>query len=301
MSGLAGFGTALMALGIWLPHPAAFGRRYRWFMICSVWLEPRPCRRCGRVSRSRWSGRSDRRLAGRTARHHAGRACRSQRLQATRPHSLAGVSDRAVLPGAPITFRSGGKIADRIDWLPSAAFSAGLPELSNPHARSRGPTSAAGAPPSGAALPDLQTGRCCSVALCLQTASGLVAREVIWPVLAFPGTILGSWIGARLYHALSDRKLPRHCAEHAVPVRQPSWSGIVCISSSAHGRHANLPYTPVHCVDKAASCRAAMSIAHPLGISKPRYRARRMGLLLGFVSMAIFDGTLPATRITAVS
>ena len=44
------------------------------------------------------------------------------------------------------------------------------------------------------------------VALCLQTASGLVAREVIWlAVLAFPGTVLGSWIGARLYHALSDR------------------------------------------------------------------------------------------------
>src|SRR6185312_4032664 len=44
------------------------------------------------------------------------------------------------------------------------------------------------------------------VALCLQTASGLVAREVIWlAALAFPATILGSWIGARLYHALSDR------------------------------------------------------------------------------------------------
>jgi hypothetical protein len=44
------------------------------------------------------------------------------------------------------------------------------------------------------------------VALCLQAASGLVAREVIWlAVLAFPATVLGSWIGARLYHALSDR------------------------------------------------------------------------------------------------
>ena len=44
------------------------------------------------------------------------------------------------------------------------------------------------------------------VALCLQAASGLVAREVIWlAVLAFPATVLGSWIGARLYHALNDR------------------------------------------------------------------------------------------------
>jgi hypothetical protein len=43
-------------------------------------------------------------------------------------------------------------------------------------------------------------------ALCLQAASGLVAREVIWlAMLAFPATVLGSWIGARLYHALNDR------------------------------------------------------------------------------------------------
>jgi uncharacterized membrane protein YfcA len=42
-------------------------------------------------------------------------------------------------------------------------------------------------------------------ALCLQ-ASGLVEREVIWfAALAFPATLAGSWIGARLYHALSDR------------------------------------------------------------------------------------------------
>src|ERR1700759_3551802 len=44
------------------------------------------------------------------------------------------------------------------------------------------------------------------VALVLQTASGLVGREVLWfAVLAFPATVFGSWIGARLYHALSDR------------------------------------------------------------------------------------------------
>jgi uncharacterized protein len=43
-------------------------------------------------------------------------------------------------------------------------------------------------------------------ALCAQAASGLVARDVMWlTVLAFPATILGSRLGARLYHALSDR------------------------------------------------------------------------------------------------
>lgn len=42
-------------------------------------------------------------------------------------------------------------------------------------------------------------------ALCVQAASGLVERQVIWlTAIAFPGTIAGSWLGARLYHALSD-------------------------------------------------------------------------------------------------
>jgi uncharacterized membrane protein YfcA len=45
-----------------------------------------------------------------------------------------------------------------------------------------------------------------SAALCLQAASGLLAREAVWlAALAFPATLAGSWIGARLYHVLSDR------------------------------------------------------------------------------------------------
>jgi len=43
-------------------------------------------------------------------------------------------------------------------------------------------------------------------ALCLQAASGLIAGHVMWlALLAFPGTILGAWQGARCYHAMSDR------------------------------------------------------------------------------------------------
>ena len=42
-------------------------------------------------------------------------------------------------------------------------------------------------------------------ALCLQAASGLIAGHVMWlALLAFPGTILGAWLGARCYHAMSD-------------------------------------------------------------------------------------------------
>jgi uncharacterized protein len=43
-------------------------------------------------------------------------------------------------------------------------------------------------------------------AFCLQVATGLVHQEVLWlALLAFPGTMIGAWLGARAYHALSDQ------------------------------------------------------------------------------------------------
>jgi uncharacterized membrane protein YfcA len=45
-----------------------------------------------------------------------------------------------------------------------------------------------------------------TAALCLQAASGNVERQVIWlAVLAFPATVFGTWLGARLYRTLSDQ------------------------------------------------------------------------------------------------
>jgi uncharacterized protein len=42
--------------------------------------------------------------------------------------------------------------------------------------------------------------------LCLQAGTGFVTREVLWLALvALPGTLFGAWLGARTYHALSDR------------------------------------------------------------------------------------------------
>jgi uncharacterized protein len=44
------------------------------------------------------------------------------------------------------------------------------------------------------------------VALCLQTAGGRVGGQVLWfAALALPGTVIGTWLGSRLYHALDDR------------------------------------------------------------------------------------------------
>ena len=43
-------------------------------------------------------------------------------------------------------------------------------------------------------------------ALCLQIGTGLVKTDVIWlGLVAFPGTVAGAWLGTRVYHALSDR------------------------------------------------------------------------------------------------
>jgi uncharacterized protein len=42
-------------------------------------------------------------------------------------------------------------------------------------------------------------------ALCLQAATGLIDHQALWfALIAFPGTLLGSWLGAKLYHTLSD-------------------------------------------------------------------------------------------------
>jgi hypothetical protein len=45
-----------------------------------------------------------------------------------------------------------------------------------------------------------------TVALCLQASTGFVTREVVWlAVLALPSTLFGAWIGARTYRVLSDK------------------------------------------------------------------------------------------------
>src|SRR5712671_4617649 len=43
-------------------------------------------------------------------------------------------------------------------------------------------------------------------AFCLQAGMGLIKLDVIWlALLAFPGTITGAWLGTKTYRALSDR------------------------------------------------------------------------------------------------
>jgi uncharacterized membrane protein YfcA len=45
-----------------------------------------------------------------------------------------------------------------------------------------------------------------TAAFCLQAGTGFITWEVAWlALLALPATLIGAWIGARTYHALSDQ------------------------------------------------------------------------------------------------
>src|ERR1700720_1557611 len=45
-----------------------------------------------------------------------------------------------------------------------------------------------------------------SASLCVQAGTGFITREVAWfALLALPGTIFGAWLGARTYRVLSDK------------------------------------------------------------------------------------------------
>ena len=70
-----------------------------------------------------------------------------------------------------------------------------------------------------------------AAALVLQTASGFVATQVIWlALIAFPGTLIGAWLGARVYHALNDK----HFSDVVLGLLFLSGVGLVWNSVGAH-------------------------------------------------------------------
>jgi uncharacterized membrane protein YfcA len=70
-----------------------------------------------------------------------------------------------------------------------------------------------------------------ATSLALQTASGLVEARVIWlAAIAFPGTLIGAWLGTRVYHALSDR----HFSDVVLGLLFLSGIGLVWSSLSPH-------------------------------------------------------------------
>jgi hypothetical protein len=203
VSGLAGFGTALMALGIWLyvlPPSTAVPL----VLICSVVAQTA-------TLPSMWKSFDLTLVWPFLIGGLLGVPIGTMLVAHADPNVfkltvgiLLLVFPTALYFSAPMAFEFGGRIADGIVGFIGGILG-GLAGLSGPppilwaSIRGWGKDERRGV---------FQTFNwtVLFVALCLQTASGLVAREVIWlAALAFPGTVLGSWIGARLYHALSDR------------------------------------------------------------------------------------------------
>lgn len=203
VSGLAGFGTALMALGLWLyvlPPAAAVSL----VLICSV--------------------------VGQTATLPS--MWRSFDLSLVWPFVIGGllgvpigtlliahadpkvfkltigifllVFPVALYFSGPMTFTIGGRFADAAIGF-AGGILGGLAGLSGPlpilwaSVRGWGKDERRG-------IFQTFNWTVLFVALCLQTAAGRVGSDVLWSAaLALPGTIIGAWLGARLYRALDDR------------------------------------------------------------------------------------------------
>ena len=203
VSGLAGFGTALMALGIWLyvlPPAVAVPL----VLVCSVIAQ-------SATLPSMWKSFDLTLVWPFLIGGLLGVPLGTMLVAHADPNVfkltvgiLLLVFPAALYFSAPMAFEFGGKIADGIVGFIGGIFG-GLAGLSGPppilwaSIRGWGKDERRGV---------FQTFNwtVLFVALCLQAASGMVGREVIWlAVLAFPATVIGTWLGARLYHALSDR------------------------------------------------------------------------------------------------
>lgn len=203
VSGLAGFGTALMALGLWLhvlPPTAAVSL----VLICSV--------------------------VGQTATLPS--MWRSFDLSLVWPFVIGGLlgvpigtmliahADPRIFKltigvfllafplalyfSAPMALTTGGRFADAVVGF-AGGILGGLAGLSGPlpilwaSVRGWGKDERRG-------IFQTFNWTVLFVALCLQIAGGRVGSDVLWfAALALPGTVIGAWLGARLYHALNDR------------------------------------------------------------------------------------------------
>ena len=204
VSGLTGFGTALMALGIWLyVMPAAIAVPL--VLICSVsaQLSTLPAMWKLLDFRLAWPF-----VVGGLIGMPIGTL-----LVARADPQIFKLSVGVMLlvfPVAlffiqkPMAFRFGGRLADAVVGF-AGGILGGLAGLSGPlpilWASVRGWSK-----DQRRGVFQIFNGIVLGAALCLQIASGFVAKEVFWLApLALPGTFLGAWLGARTYRALSDR------------------------------------------------------------------------------------------------
>jgi uncharacterized membrane protein YfcA len=204
VSGLAGFGTALMALGIWLyvlPPSLAVPL----VLICSVIAQTS-------TLPSMWKSFDFTLVWPFLIGGLAGVPLGTMMVADADPQVFklsVGVL-LLVFPTAlylnrkPLAFKFGGRIADGAIGF-AGGILGGLAGLSGPlpilWANVRGWNKH-----QRRGIFQIFNWTVLATALMLQAASGLVDVQVIWlALIAFPGTLIGAWLGARLYHALSDR------------------------------------------------------------------------------------------------
>jgi uncharacterized membrane protein YfcA len=204
VSGLAGFGTALMALGIWLyvlPPSLAVPL----VLICSV---------SSQISTlpTMWKVLDFKLAAPFVIGGLAGMPIGALLVAQAEPQIFklsVGVM-LLVFPAAlffvrkPMAFAFGGRPADAAVGF-AGGILGGLAGLSGPlptlWASVRGWTK-----DQRRGVFQIFNGSVLGAALLLQIISGFVKWEVFWlALLALPGTLIGAWIGARTYQALSDR------------------------------------------------------------------------------------------------
>ncbi len=203
VSGLAGFGTALMALGIWL-HVMPPSVAVPLVLICSVIAQTS-------TLPSMWKS-FDLTLVwpfviggllgvpiGAMLVAHA-----DPRVFKLTVGVFLLVFPVALYVSRPMAVTFGGKLADAAIGF-AGGILGGLAGLSGPLPILWASVRGFGKDERRGIFQTFNT-TVLFVALCLQAAGGMVGRDVLWfALIAFPGTILGSWLGARLYHALSDR------------------------------------------------------------------------------------------------
>jgi len=204
VSGLAGFGTALMALGIWLyvlPPSLAVPL----VLICSV---------CSQISTlpAMWKVLDFRLAAPFVIGGLAGMPIGTLLVARADPQifKLSVGAMLLVFPAAlffvrkPMAFQFGGRPADAAVGF-AGGILGGLAGLSGPlptlWASVRGWTK-----DQRRGVFQIFNGTVLGAALLLQIAGGFVKGDVAWlALLALPGTLIGARIGMRVYQALSDR------------------------------------------------------------------------------------------------
>lgn len=204
VSGLAGFGTALMALGIWL-YALPPSLAVPLVLICSV---------AGQTTTlpSMWRSFDFTLIWPFLIGGLAGVPLGTMLIAHADPHTFKlafGVflllfPVALYLQRAPVAFSFGGKPADIAIGF-AGGIMGGLAGLSGPlpilwaSLRGWGKAERRG-------VFQVFNWTILLTALCLQIGSGLIKADVIWlALLALPGTVLGAWLGKRVYHVLSDR------------------------------------------------------------------------------------------------